>query len=130
MFVKVTHIENYFKLIIWCTLLAISRQGPQNSFKEYADEVSDMSETCSKSLATLLTCKLHHIALIINVPSVGWFCVRLETKLHHIVLIVFVHSMGGFCIRLETKLHRIVPFDAKIKSLQAALPAGIFYWGF
>jgi len=51
-FVKVTHIENYLELIIWCALLAISGQVPQNSFKEYADEVSDMCDTCSKSLAT------------------------------------------------------------------------------
>ena len=104
MIVEVTHTENYPKLIIWCTLLAISRQVPQNSFKEYVDKVSDISETCSKSLATPLTCKLRHIVLIVKVHSVGGFCVRLETKLHHIVLIVNVHSVGGFCVRLETKL--------------------------
>jgi len=78
-FVKVTHIENYLKLIICCTLLAISRQVPQNSFKKYADKVSDMSESCSKSLATPLTCKLHHIVLIVNAHPVGGFCIRLET---------------------------------------------------
>ena len=46
---------------------------------KYADKVSDMSESCSKSLATPLTCKLHHIVLIVNAHPVGRFCIRLET---------------------------------------------------
>lgn len=90
-FVKVTHVENYLRLIIWCTLLANSRQVPQNGFKEYADEVSDMSETCSKSLATPLTCKLHCIVPTVNLHSVGGFCIKLETLRIETFVLNFVY---------------------------------------
>lgn len=88
LFVKVTRVENYLKLIIWCKLLAISRQVSQNSFKAYVDEVSDMSKACSLSLTTPLTHKLHHIVLIVNlVHSVGGLCVRLDAL--HIEMFVY-----------------------------------------
>lgn len=90
-FLKVTHIENYLRLIIWCTLLAISRRVPQNSFKESAHEVSDMSGTSSKSLATPLTYKLHYIVLIVNTHCVGGFCVRLETLHSEALILNFVY---------------------------------------
>jgi hypothetical protein len=47
-----------------------------------------MSETCSRSLATPLPCKLHHIMPTVNARFVGGFCVRLDTL--HIDTLVLI----------------------------------------